>query len=462
MAESALKKVSFENNEYLPAFHITGGEGWINDPNGLVFFNGEYHVFYQYYPHDTKWGPMHWGHVVSNDLTNWKRLPVALAPGGVGDKDGCFSGTAIVAFGKLFLMYTGFEENGGGENVRQVQCLAESSDGVYFRKHGVVIGSDALPDGYMPCDFRDPHVFYHDGNYYCLVAAKKKGGRGNLLLYVSSDLFNWTIKSDALGFESDGIMFECPCFMEKAGLIAVCDQFPVSRENGCLNVHSARYFLGKMDYTAGRFLVDNEGILDYGFDYYAPQCFAGSGDTVVIGWLNMWDRNVPSAKYGFAGMLTVPRKLTVQNGQVWQTPIVKKRKVFEREVDGTLEDRAVAGVIEISAEGAKEFEISLRRGGDNETIIRLDGDSWVFDRSRSGEAILGAEKDELSLAGKRRMPQGTEGKTKITIVLDKYSVEFFEGGKVASSTIYPPLEADGIKLKVKAKSCVYTRYDIAD
>ena len=109
MNENTCKKEPATAGDKLPVFHITGEKGWINDPNGIVYFNGEYHVFYQYHPYDTKWGPMHWGHVSSADLTNWKRLPIALAPGGAGDKDGCFSGSAIVAFGKLYLIYTGFE-----------------------------------------------------------------------------------------------------------------------------------------------------------------------------------------------------------------------------------------------------------------------------------------------------------------------------------------------------------------
>ena len=141
-----------------PAFHITGEAGWINDPNGLIFFNGRYHAFYQHNPFDTKWGPMHWGHVVSDDLTNWEYLPIALFPGDDCDKNGCFSGSAIVYNNKLWLMYTGFIENEGGESIRQVQCLAESDDGITFKKHGIVIGKSDLPEGYAPCDFRDPKL----------------------------------------------------------------------------------------------------------------------------------------------------------------------------------------------------------------------------------------------------------------------------------------------------------------
>ncbi len=462
MTEQTSTKTPQSSNDKFPAFHITGGKGWINDPNGLVYYNGEYHVFFQYHPYGTTWGPMHWGHVVSTDLTNWKRLPIALTPGGEGDKDGCFSGSAICAFGKLFIMYTGFEENGGGEKVRQVQCLAESDDGVNFKKHGVVIGSDDLPEGFMPCDFRDPYVFCHEGKFYCLVAAKKKEGRGRVLLYRSADLFKWEFLSDTLGFDSDGIMFECPDFIEELGLLTVCDQLQPSGKNDCLNVHSARYFLGKMDFETGKFTIKKQGILDYGFDYYAPQSFAESSKNTIMGWLNMWDRNVPSSKYGFAGMLTAAREIRIENGDIFQTPVLKTKQVLHTLVDCKISDRAIIGVIVIEADALESCEIKLREDESHLTSIKLVDGYWVFDRFKSGEIITGAEKDELSLSGIRKMKKSSYEKTTITLILDKYSVEFFEGGKVMSSTIYPPENADKVEVCVKAKKCAYTRYDIAE
>ena len=104
-----------------PKFHITGDEGWINDPNGLIKFGGKYHVFYQSYPADINWGPIIWGHSISDDLTHWEYLPHALYPDRKYDRDGCFSGSAIEFNGKLYLMYTGYSVNGGGSNIRQVQ-----------------------------------------------------------------------------------------------------------------------------------------------------------------------------------------------------------------------------------------------------------------------------------------------------------------------------------------------------
>ena len=441
-----------------PAFHITGEAGWINDPNGLIYFNGQYHAFYQHYPHDTKWGPMHWGHVVSDDLTNWKYLPIALAPGDECDRNGCFSGSAIAHAGKLWLMYTGFIENQGGESIRQVQCLAESDDGITFKKHGIVIGEDLLPDGYAPCDFRDPKIWLHNGYFWCIVAARRIEGRGRILLFKSKDLFNWEFINDLFGKDCAGTMIECPDYNEELGYLLFCEQFQPSEEKAHLNIHTCRYAIGRIDYSTGLFKENSRGIVDYGFDMYAPQTFAGK--PTFLGWLNMWDRNVPSEKYGFAGMLTCPRNVIVKDGMLYQEPIVNCNKVLEATVTEKLNDKTVKGVITIKAKELKEFDIKLRSNGENYTRFALNNGEWVFDRSKSGEKIKGAEKDEDSLNGIRRMPYSKDEEVTVTIVMDEFSVEIFEGGRALSSTIYPPFDGNQIELFVKADKCQYERADI--
>ena len=442
-----------------PVFHVTGEVGWINDPNGLVYYNGQYHAFFQYHPYDTKWGPMHWGHVVSDDLTNWKYLPIALTPGDDCDKNGCFSGSAIVHDGKLWLMYTGFIENQGGESIRQVQCLAESSDGINFKKHGIVIGEDLLPDGYAPCDFRDPKVWSHDGYFWCIVAARKIEGRGRILLFKSKDLFNWEFVNDLFGKDSLGTMIECPDYNEELGYMMFCEQFQPNEGKEHLNIHTCRFAIGKIDYSTGSFVEDSRGIVDYGFDMYAPQTFAGK--PVFIGWLNMWDRNVPSEKYGFAGMLTVPREVSIKDGRLYQEPVVSSNVVYKTNVCDRLEDSAITGVITVKATGFEDIAIKMRIGGDNFTSLTLKDGEWVFDRSKSGEAIVGAEKDADSLNGIRRMPYSGKNEVTLIIVMDEFSVEIFEDGRALSSTIYPPEGANGIELTVKAEGCRYERAEIA-
>ena len=441
-----------------PAFHITGKTGWINDPNGLIFYKGKYHAFFQHHPYDTKWGPMHWGHVVSDDLTNWSYLPNALVPGDDCDKNGCFSGSAIIHGDKLWLMYTGFNENQGGDSIRQVQCLAESDDGITFKKHGIVIGEGHLPDEYAPCDFRDPKVWLHNGIFWCIVAARKINGRGRILLFKSSDLFNWEFVNDIFGVDSAGSMIECPDYNEALGYLLFCEQFQPSENGIHLNVHTCRWCVGRIDYSTGRFVEQSRGIVDYGFDVYAPQTFFGVN--AIMGWLNMWDRNVPSEKWGFAGMLTVARDVSVRDGRLYQKPVVKCGKVHSVTGCKGLSDRVTRGVITITATDLHSLDLKLRSDGSNYTRLTLKGGEWVFDRSLSGEQIVGVEKDPDSLSGIRRMPYTAKDETTLTIVMDDYSVEIFEDGRSLTSTIYPPEGADGLELSVNAADWKYERADV--
>ena len=441
-----------------PAFHVTGEKGWINDPNGLIYYNGQYHVFFQHNPYDTKWGPMHWGHVVSDDLTNWEYLPIALTPGDDFDKNGCFSGSALIHDGKMWIMYTGFIENQGGDTIRQVQCLAESTDGISFKKHGIVIGEELLPDGYAPCDFRDPKFWRHDGYFWCIVAARKTDGRGRILLFKSSDLFKWEFVNDLFGKDSAGSMIECPDYNEELGYLLFCEQFQPSENGIHLNVHTTRWCVGKIDYSTGTFKEDTRGIVDYGFDVYAPQTFVGK--SVIMGWLNMWDRNVPSEKYGFAGMLTVPRKISFEDGTLHQEPIVSCKDAYKTTVCDRLDDKVIRGVITVKATDLESLSVKMRSDGVNYTAFDLKDGEWVFDRSHSGEAIVGVEKDQDTLRGIRRMPVSNGKDVTLTIVMDEFSVEIFEGGRSLTSTIYPPHDADGFELTVKAGSCLYERADV--
>ena len=452
-----------ENNMTLiktkePTFHITGEVGWINDPNGLIYYNGQYHAFFQYNPYDINWGPMHWGHVVSNDMTNWEYLPIALTPGDDCDKNGCFSGTALEHDGKLWLMYTGFIENQGGDSIRQVQCLAESSDGVTFTKHGIVIGENDLPEGYSPSDFRDPKVWLHDGYFWCIIAARRIDGRGRILLYKSKDIFNWEFVNDLFGKDCAGTMIECPDYNEDLGYLLFCEQFQPNGGKEHLNIHTCRYAIGRIDYSTGMFVEESRGIVDYGFDMYAPQTFAGK--SAIMGWLNMWDRDIPSRKYGFAGMLTVPRSVSVRDGRLYQEPIVNSKEVYTAAVSDKLTDDVLTGVITVKATNLEGFELVMRSNGENYTTLNFKDGEWIRNRSKSGDPISGAEKDSDSFNGIRRMPCSGNKEITLTVVMDDFSVEIFEDGRVLSSTIYPPEGATALELTVKAASCTYTKAEI--
>ena len=165
-----------------PAFHLSTRAGWMNDPNGFSFYRGEYHLFYQYYPYDSHWGPMHWGHAVSRDLLKWKYLPAVLAPDMPYDRDGCFSGSAVtLPDGRHLLMYTGVQKEYPvmGNDI-QTQCLA-IGDGLEYEKYegNPVLTARDLPEGASPYDFRDPKILeLEDGSYQCIMGSRPADGSG--------------------------------------------------------------------------------------------------------------------------------------------------------------------------------------------------------------------------------------------------------------------------------------------
>jgi len=205
-------------------YHFSTKKGWINDPNGLVWFNDYYHIFYQHSPNFEKpWQEnMHWGHARTKDFLQFEELPVALFPDKAYDKDGCWSGTAIVKDGTLFLFYASIHD--GVQSV----SVAYSTDGINFEKYenNPIIGgypSDGCPD------FRDPAVCYSDGKYYCVMASgNREKNTANLLLYESDDLFKWDYKGILCEWENSKFA-ECPSFMKSGDnyllMSFVCIQF---------------------------------------------------------------------------------------------------------------------------------------------------------------------------------------------------------------------------------------------
>ncbi|MDE5864802.1 MAG: glycoside hydrolase family 32 protein, partial [Lachnospiraceae bacterium] len=209
------------SGEERPVYHVTPPVGWMNDPNGFSVYKGKIHLFYQYHPYSDKWGPMHWGHVVSTDFINWEEMPVALAPDTDYDFGGCFSGSAIETEEGHVLVYTGvkeFDREDGSRGMLQNQCIA-IGDGEHYRKLSCnpVIPGRLLPDQFNREEFRDPKIWREDGVYY-LVAGSKRGKNGQVVMFQSEDLQNWeyvSVLADNSG--SLGGMWECPDSSNLAG-----------------------------------------------------------------------------------------------------------------------------------------------------------------------------------------------------------------------------------------------------
>ena len=229
------------HKEERPDFHLSARVGWMNDPNGFSYYDGKYHMFYQYHPYESKWGPMHWGHAVSDDLLHWEYLPAALAPDESYDRDGCFSGSALeLPDGRQLLMYTSvIREHVENDEYVDVQTQSIAvGDGMDYVKYGKnpVLDERDLPEGGSRLDFRDPKIWRKaDGSYCCVVGNRPADGSGQILLFVSRDGFDWHFKKVLVANNNRfGKMWECPDFFELDGkwllLTSPQDMFPEGYE----------------------------------------------------------------------------------------------------------------------------------------------------------------------------------------------------------------------------------------
>ncbi len=289
----------------------------MNDPNGLMYWNGYYHLFYQYVPGNPPWERKHWGHAASKDLVHWINLPLALAPTPGGpDQDGCFSGCAVNHDGVPTLMYTGVNDD------RQLPCLATSSDDlITWHKYpgNPVIASP--PEGLDLIAFRDHTLWKEETTWFQLIGAGIKGVGGTVLLYRSQNLLEWQYMYPLyIGDRSStepiwtGSMWECPDFFplshKNVLIVSVFDENRFHERAYKGSLHYAVAFVG--DYADRIFTPLTQSIIDYGGYFYAPQTMLDpKGRRLQFGWL--WEGQSDEAQWaaGWAGVMSLPRVLTL-------------------------------------------------------------------------------------------------------------------------------------------------------
>ncbi|MGT2964338.1 glycoside hydrolase family 32 protein [Streptococcus acidominimus] len=419
------------NPLYKPAFHFSAPVGWLNDPNGLVQFRGEYHLFYQYYPYGTQWGAMHWGHAKSKDLLHWEHLPVALAPDQDYDRDGCFSGSAIVKDNRLWLMYTGHIVDPDG-SIRQVQNMAYSTDGIHFEKlasNPVATGA-ILPEELVAADFRDPKVFEKDGTYYAVVAAKHRDHVGTIVLLESPDLVTWDFASIFLkGEPHQGLMWECPDYFELDGTSCLLMSPMRYQKEGLdyTNINSSVLMTGHVDWEQKVFRPDTVKEVDHGHDFYAPQTLENAaGERIMLAWMQTWGRTnvTDQLKHNWACAMTIPRKLQIQDGVMYQEiPASLLEDLLVLPTKGEIrggyfqEDWTMSKVFRL---GSKSDYIEFGYDAAKQEVY--------IDRSRLTFAIQGEE--EWST---QRRAVGAEN-PKVLVVIDTNSIEIFVNGGQDSLT----------------------------
>ncbi|MBC8075861.1 MAG: glycoside hydrolase family 32 protein [Chloroflexales bacterium] len=308
------------DDPHRPRYHFLPPANWMNDPNGLIQWKGQYHLFYQYNPAGPFHGTIHWGHAVSDDLTHWRHLPIAIAPTPGGpDADGCWSGCAVDNHGVPTLIYS------GNNNGAQRACLATSSDGLLtWQKHpGNPVISDPPPDLHL-VEFRDHCVWHEDGGWYQLIGSGIQGQGGTALLYRSANLTSWEYLHPLLVGDQQrftpiwtGSMWECPDFFALDGQHVLI--MSVWEQN---QLHYSTAMVGR--YHNLHFTPSVEHKLDYGDrHFYAPQSFRDSaGRRIMFGWVQESRSIEEQLASGWSGVMSLPRVLTIgPDGHVRANPL---------------------------------------------------------------------------------------------------------------------------------------------
>jgi fructan beta-fructosidase len=460
---------SLYREPFRPQYHFSPTENWMNDPNGLVYAGGEFHLFFQNNPAGAVWGPMHWGHAVSTDLVNWQHLPIALAP---DDKGEIYSGSTVIdlansagfGVGALIAVFT---HNLDGT---QSQSLAYSTDrGRTWTKYA---GNPVLraPNGLK--DFRDPKVFWYDdagtGHWVMLVAAGTY-----ILFYTSHDLKHWTAcGSFGHGYGSKAGVWETPDLV-KLPLDDGTKTRWLLTTSALIDLPSGRggvqYFIGQFDGQV--FTSDNpkETVLwaDYGADFFAAQAWNSepNGRHIWAAWMNNWSyaRKIPTSTW--RGILTLPRELglvtTSEGPRLQQQPIAELQRLRGKHwhwqnitLDHTAdllanasgETLEIIAEIQIAATTTGCFGFKVRVGNDEHTSIGYNNHTaFLFlDRTQSGQTDFSPGFPGIHFAPMRPV----NGSIRLHIFVDRSSVEVFgaDGLVVITDQIFPAATSLGIEI----------------
>ncbi len=469
------------DQQYRPQFHFTPAQNWTNDPNGLVYFNGEYHLFFQYNPFGQVWGHMSWGHAVSRDLIHWKQLPVALK-----EANGVmiFSGSAVVdwnntsGFGKngktpLVAIYTGYHPKSHLQDERIAYSLDNGRTWTKYSSNPVLnINSD---------NFRDPKVFWYQPDHHWIMILALSD-QHKVSFYSSNNLKNWTHLSDFGPKAATGGVWECPMLQPMAvdgNSHNIKWVLEVGLNPGSIAGGSGgQYFIGNFDgkkFTATQPTgAPGDSVLwvDYGKDFYAATSWSdipkSDGRTLWLGWLDNWQYGQKAPTSPWRGGMSVPRSVglkTFPDGiKLVQNPARELQKLrYDHHhlsnitVSGKndeLSQRGIRGdVLEIDAVftlgSASEFGFLVRKGASQQTVVgyNVNHHQMYVDRTQSG-----ADSFSKDFPGVQHGPlEPDENTIRLHILLDRSSVEVFgnDGQTVITDKIFPNLTSDGLQLFAK-------------
>ncbi|WP_461449565.1 glycoside hydrolase family 32 protein [Mucilaginibacter sp.] len=451
------------HEQYRPQVHFSPQAHWMNDPNGMVYYNGIYHLFFQYFPGGTTWGPMHWGHAESRDMIHWKQLPTALYPDSLGY---IFSGSAVVdsnntsGFGKngkipLVAIFTNHDPKGerAGRNDFQNESLAYSLDnGATWTKYS---GNPVLKNPGIR-DFRDPKVIWYAPEHKWIMTLATQD---HITFYSSSNLKTW-IKESEFGKQlgAHGGVWECPDLISlklngKTYWVLIMNVNPGGPNGGSATQYFVGHFNGNI-FTP----VDKEvKWVDYGPDEYAGVTWCNTGTRkIFLGWMSNWEYagDVPTVKWRNA--MTIPRELKLKNvnGKVLLSsePVNELSSIYGKPhiftninlnksvlLSDKVDDKAGPYLLKIKINQLKNFQVKLSNSKNEVLLIGYDSQKkqYYIDRTHSGKITF-----NKNFPGKFVAPRLVNfSSSDITILVDNSSVELFaDNGLTVMSCVFFPNE----------------------
>lgn len=423
--------------------HLKSPINWINDPNGFIYYKGKYHLFYQHFPYEPRWCTMHWGHAVSDDLTNWEHKDIALLPSKYDDKNGCFSGSAIEHDGKMYIYYTGVRcVNEVSDDMMEfsdpfvsAQLMLVSEDGEKFNNDSKKTIIPPIKNSEIGSEMntRDPKVWRGDNAWY-IVLGSTSDNNGKLLFYKSTDLENWEYVNSATQ-KNLGWMWECPDFFKvEEHHILIMSPMGISDMN---YENQTVCMLVDFDETnCSMTIPEKHQMLDYGADLYAPQSTTDAQGRRI---LTAWARMPEPTDENRIGMFCIPRVVEVEKNHICFRVHPNIKNMFTRKINHISEACDDGYRITLHMENGGYINI----GG---YLVKCENSKIYADRS---QVFRGHHEIQTTF----ETPE-IEGSINLDIYIDKNFIEIYinDGEYVLSNVVYDLSE----HIDANAEFSIYT------
>ncbi|ETI91917.1 sucrose-6-phosphate hydrolase [Clostridium butyricum] len=449
-----------DNNIWRNKNHIEMPFGLVNDPNGLSYFNGKYHIFYQWNPFGCEHKTKHWALVKTTDFVNFTKPEIILKPEDWFDKNGCYSGGAYVKDDILKLFYTGNVKNEKDER-ESYQCIVDYNKDGSFEKRGPIIPKQ--PDGYT-AHFRDPMIFVNEGIYYMVLGVQRENLTGAALIYKSDDIEKWELVGE---LETDmkefGYMWECPNIIkvnDDKYAFLFSPQGLEAEEFKNQNIYQSGYVIGNLDFKVPQLKNHSEfKEIDMGFDFYAPQVFTHNDKNIMIGWVGMPDKDseYPSGENGgWMFPLTLPRVLEYKDNVLYQKPLKEVENLREKQIVSVKD----LNINEYSLDlDSRNIEIDLELLLEESTFIDFKfifRDEYINLTYNKENGVCIIDRNNMKLGGKgiRKFKLNVDKTLKLHMFIDNSVMEiYYQEGLETTTLMYFP-KFDDFKIDIKSDNKV--------